>query len=71
MSQDETKNIMGDPSSIRAAKLYTDSGQTMVWEYLPPQAGLYAKTYWLYFDNGRLVQWGEPGDFQSKSEKHS
>jgi hypothetical protein len=27
---------------------------------------LYPKTYWVFFENGKVVQWGEPGDFSGQ-----
>lgn len=35
-------------------------------EYLPPAFTWTPKTYWVYFKNGKVVQWGEPGDFTGK-----
>ena len=25
------------------------------------------KVYWIYFENGKVVQWGEPGDFSGSA----
>lgn len=64
MDPEEVVDTIGRPFAIRASKVYADSGETsQVWEYLPPVFTSSPKTYWLYFENDKLVQWGEPGDF--------
>lgn len=69
MTPEEVLDRMGRPYAIRTAKLYRDGTFQEVWEYIPSIfsvalfADRYDKTFWVYFDNGRLVQWGEPGDF--------
>jgi len=67
MTPDEVLKQIGKPFTIRAAKLYTGNEWTEVWEYLPPLLTLYPKTYWVYFEDGKVVQWGEPGDFAGQS----
>ena len=64
MGPEEVVETIGKPFAIRAAKVYADTQETaQVWEYLPPMITSTPKTYWLYFENDKLVQWGEPGDF--------
>lgn len=64
MGPEEVVDTIGRPFAIRAAKVYAESGETsQVWEYLPPVFTAAPKVYWLYFENDKLVQWGEPGDF--------
>lgn len=73
MVPEEVLKVMGEPFTVRAAKVYEEEQWQEAWEYIPPVfsvAGLaerYDKTYWLVFENGKLVQWGEPGDFSGKS----
>lgn len=67
MTPDDVRKVMGDPYTIRAAKIYEDGEWAEVWEYLPPPLTLNPKTFWIYFENGKVVQWGEPGDFAGKS----
>ena len=67
MTPEEVRKVMGDPYTIRAAKIYEDGEWAEVWEYLPPPLTLNPKTFWIYFENGKVVQWGEPGDFAGKS----
>lgn len=66
MAPDEVKKSMGEPFAVRASKVFADGQTTEVWEYLPGFS-LNPKTYWVFFENGKVVQWGEPGDFSGKS----
>lgn len=62
MTPDQVRKEVGSPYTVRAAKVY-DDGRTMeVWEYIAHLA-VYPKDYWVMFENGKVVQWGEPGDF--------
>jgi outer membrane protein assembly factor BamE (lipoprotein component of BamABCDE complex) len=69
MDQDQVKKIMGPPFTVRASKLYENNETSQVWEYIAPVWSLaifsdkYDKTFWVVFENGKVVQWGEPGDF--------
>ena len=58
---------MGNPNTVRAAKVYENESSLEVWEYLPGVFTFYPKSYWLFIEDGRLVQWGEPGDFAGKA----
>lgn len=68
MTPDEVMDEMGKPYAVRAAKLYRDGNYMEVWEYIPSVfsvalfADRYDKIYWVIFDGGKVVQWGEPGD---------
>lgn len=66
MTSDEIRDVMGKPTTIRASKVYEDGQTTEVWEYLSG-ISLNPKNYWIHFENGKVVQWGEPGDFAGKS----
>ena len=74
MTPDEVVEEMGRPYAVRASKLYRDGTFTEVWEYIPSIfsvalfADRYDKSYWIYFEDGRVVQWGEPGDFTSEGD---
>lgn len=67
MECDQVKEAIGKPTAIRAAKVYADEETAEVWEYLPPMFTWEPKTYWVYFENGKVVQWGEPGDFSGST----
>lgn len=71
MTPDEVRDELGDPYTIRAAKVFENEEWTEVWEYLPPIITLYPKTFWVMFENGQLVQWGEPGDFATSQALQS
>lgn len=58
---------MGEPTVKRAGKVYENGQWTQVWEYSSPLLSMNPKTFWLYFENDKLVQWGQPGDFSGKS----
>ena len=68
MTPDEVVDEMGRPYAVRASKMYRDGNFMEVWEYIPSVfsvalfADRYDKTYWVIFDGGKVVQWGEPGD---------
>lgn len=69
MTPEEVLKAMGRPFTVRAAKTYEGGEVAEVWEYMPPLFSMalimdrYDKNYWLFFENGQLVQWGEPGDY--------
>jgi hypothetical protein len=65
MTPDEVRKQMGDPFTVRAAKVFADGQTTEVWEYLSGIT-LTPKDYWVIYENGKVVQWGEPGDFMGK-----
>jgi hypothetical protein len=62
MTPDQVRKEAGDPYTVRAAKAYEDGRTMEVWEYIARLA-IYPKDYWVVFENGKVVQWGEPGDF--------
>ena len=60
-----TTNVLdaaGEPFVRRAAKVYEDGRTTEIWEYVP-RFSIDPRYYWVYFEDGKVVQWGEPGDF--------
>lgn len=69
MGPDQVTKIMGPPFTVRASKQYENGETTAVWEYIAPVfssaafSDKYDKTYWIMFENNKVVQWGEPGDF--------
>lgn len=67
MEPEAVREAIGEPFTIRASKVYTGEEWTEVWEYLPPVFTWTPKSYWVYFENGKVVQWGEPGDFTGSS----
>lgn len=68
MTPDEVEDDVGKPTTVRASKVYEDGQTQQVWEYLSG-ISLRPKDYWVFFENDRVVQWGEPGDFTGKGGK--
>ncbi len=66
MTPDEVKDVLGKPTVVRAAKVYEDGQSQQVWEYLQRWA-INPMDFWIYYENDKLVQWGQPGDFSGKS----
>jgi hypothetical protein len=66
MTPDEVRDRIGDPYTIRAAKVFEDGHSTEIWEYTP-SFGINPKTFWIYFEDQKVVQWGQPGDFSGKA----
>lgn len=65
MSKVEVKTALGkDPANTVAAKEYEDGVMEVVeyHDYVAPNANSQDnfETYWLYFFNDRLVEWGKP-----------
>lgn len=69
MTPDQVRKEVGTPFTVRAAKVYDDGRTTEVWEYIA-RVAIYPKDYWVMFENGKVVQWGEPGDFSSTTVKN-
>ncbi len=75
MTHDEVLDAMGRPYAVRAAKLFADGNWLEVWEYIPGVfsvalfADRYDKSYWIIFEGGKVVQWGEPGDWQREDDQ--
>jgi hypothetical protein len=59
----------GKPSAARGS-MRNKFGQVIeVWEYVLDRGGKSDTAYWLYFYDGRLVQWGEAGDWSREADK--
>ena len=69
MTKQDVRKVMGNPFAIRAAKSYENKETSEVWEYMAPIfsaaafSDKYDRNYWILFYNGKVIQWGEPGDF--------
>ncbi len=66
MTHEEVEDVMGRPFTIRAAKVFQTGESTEIWEYQPRFFELNPKGFWIYFENKKVVQWGEPSDFAGK-----
>lgn len=71
MTKKEVVGAMGNPHTVRGS-ITNKYGQVIeVWEYgLYKPVGYYEPTYyWLFFCEGKLVQWGEAGDWQKVADQ--
>lgn len=66
MTADEVLDVMDEPTTIRAAKVYEDGQTQQTWEYIEHLA-LDPRDVWIIFENDKVVQWGAPGDFFGKT----
>ena len=77
MTPDEVLDVMGTPYTVRGSKAYEGEKWGEVWEYIPSVfsaavfADRYDKTFWIFFENDRLVQWGEPLDFSGETRRQT
>jgi len=74
MTKTEVISAIGEPTAARGA-ITNKYGQVIeVWEYAlyrtANDAFLGLPTfYWLYFNDGKLVQWGEAGDWGREADR--
>jgi len=69
MTKAEVRQAMGEPSSARGA-LRNKFGQVIeVWDYILDRGTAPDATYWLYFYDDKLVQWGEAGDWRKEADR--
>jgi hypothetical protein len=69
MPQAEVRKTMGEPTAVRTA-IRNKHGQTIeVWEYVCDRGSAPDATYWLYFYQGKLVEWNEAGDWRKEAER--
>ena len=73
-SKQEVMTAMGKPTAARGS-MTNKYGQVIeVWEYAlykTSDDAFYGNPtfYWLYFYNGKLVQWGEAGDWKREADR--
>ncbi len=69
MTKAEVKQALGDPVAARGS-IRNKFGQVIeVWEYVLDRGGQPDATYWLYFCDGKLAQWGEAGDWRKEADR--
>lgn len=69
MSKAQVRATMGAPTSARGS-IRNKFGQTIeVWEYVLDRGFAPDATYWLYFADDKLVQWGEAGDWKKEADR--
>lgn len=73
MTEQQVREILGEPADVIGSHVYEDNRIIRVLQYLEAELGFAVdrlnKNYYLYFLDGRLVQWGRPGDWQKEADK--
>jgi len=72
MSEDDIIENLGKPYNVIGSRKYKE-GNIEVWEYRRYELGTafdqLLEKYWLYFWNGKLEQWGRPGDWEKEADR--
>lgn len=67
MSKKDVSSSIGKPKSVRGSIKNKYDQIIEVWEYqlcdYPFSSFVTCDNYWMYFADGRLVQWGQAGDW--------
>lgn len=62
--------VLGEPSAVRGSIINKHGQRIEVWEYdLYKEGSNYCSSYWLYFCDGWLVQWGRAGDWRTEADR--
>jgi outer membrane protein assembly factor BamE (lipoprotein component of BamABCDE complex) len=74
MPKGQVVKIMGEPDVARGSIRNKYDQVIEVWEYTRQKATgdlpvVRPQQYWLYFCEGKLVQWGEAGDWQREADR--
>lgn len=71
MTKEQVSQELGSPYNVIGSKRFP-GGIVEVWEYRKyswiDQRQL-EEEYWLYFFNGKLDQWGRPGDWSREADR--
>jgi hypothetical protein len=62
MTPGEVLERMGEPYTIRAAQISEGGKVTEIWEYVSPTFTFNPRTFLIFFQDGKLVQWGVETD---------
>lgn len=62
MTPGEVLERMGEPYTIRAAQISEGGKVTEIWEYISPTFSFNPRTFLIFFQDGKLVQWGLEDD---------
>lgn len=69
MPKSEVHSVLGEPTAARGS-IRNKFGQVVeVWEYILDRGGAPDGTYWLYFHDDKLIQWGEAGDWKREADR--
>ena len=71
-NKDVVVGKLGNPVNVIGSKKF-EKGVIEVWSYEKWHASIgpdyKEEEYWLYFLDGKLEQWGRPGDWQREADK--
>lgn len=67
---DQVELEMGRPYAVRSSKVFDGEETTTTWEYRPPFLSNNDQIIHVIFENGKVVQWGVAGDYQTGNEKN-
>ena len=74
MNKEIVLKKLGEPYNTIGSKKYSE-GIIEVWEYRKYHESVNKsydpidEQYWLYFWNGKLEQWGRPGDWEKEADR--
>ena len=69
MTKEDVRKAIGPANLVRGAIYAKDGAQVEVWEYMEAIGGGKKRQYWLYFADGKLMKWGEAGDWRRESDR--
>ena len=74
MSEEDVRKILGGPADVIGSRFYEGGHVIRVLQYLEAEFALdihdrLKKNYYLYFIDGKLVQWGRPGDWEKEADQ--
>lgn len=71
-TKEKVQETLGEPINVIGSKKF-ENGFVEVWSYEKWHASFgrdrLEQEYWLYFLNGKLAQWGRPGDWQQEADQ--
>lgn len=62
MTQPQVERLLGNDFTNKAARVEADGTQTRLLEFTHPRTN---RTTWVFFRNGRVVQWGSPDSLRT------
>jgi hypothetical protein len=75
MTEEEVREVLGDPADVIGSRYYDEGHVIRVLQYLEAEFSYTSdhdrlkKDYYLYFLDGKLVQWGRPGDWEKEADQ--
>jgi len=69
MTKAEVLHTLGKPTAARGSVRNKFDQTIEVWEYIMDRGGAEDSTYWLYFHDDKLDQWGAAGDWRKEADR--